>query len=114
MKFNVRAFFRRLIQLFSKAEKALLQIEDLLPDALNVVQVIATLTPTRADDEILEVAREYSAGPVVLAQLHNGQREEALRTLARIALQSKVRLNLKDSIANAAIELAYTVHKANQ
>lgn len=104
-------FFRRLIGLFRKAEIALSQIETLIPDALFIVEMIAKATPTRADDDIVQLAREYALGPVVIAQLHAGNRDEALRMIARVALQKHVRLSIKDSVANAAIELAYTVFR---
>ena len=106
----IKDFFRRLLRFFKKADAALRQVEDILPDAIAIVSLIAAATPTRSDDEIIALARDYSSGPVALIDLT--RKEDALRAIARLALQRCVRIGLKDHIANAAIELAVTALKS--
>lgn len=110
MKF-IGIFFKKLIGLFRRAERALSQVEDLIPDALSVVEIIARATPNRTDDEIADLITEFLSPDVSVAHLIQGNREERLRMIARLLLHKQTRLVIKEHIANAALELAYTIYK---
>jgi len=84
------------------------QIDKVVPMAFDVVQTLADLTPTRADDEILAAARQFGFG----GPLNLDSKENALRDLARFILQKTLRERITDSVANAALELAVSALKA--
>jgi hypothetical protein len=106
---TVKSFFRSILRFFQKADKALIQIEDILPDALFIVDLVAKATPGRTDDELVGLAKDFGFGPVQLSEY--GRKEDLLRAIARTALQKRVRLSIKESVLNAAIELAVLEHK---
>ena len=101
---NFKEFFRLIISIFKHGSAALIQVEDLLPDALEIARMIALATPTRSDDEILALINQHAYGAVKLTDFaHKG---DVLRAVARVALQKRLRMNIRSSILNAAIDLA--------
>lgn len=108
---NWGKFFGKLAGVFTKAGTALNQVEDILPEALDIVKLIAAATPGRTDDQIAALASDFSVGAADLAGI--GRPEDRLRTIARIALQRQVRLSIKESVINAALELALLQHKGS-
>lgn len=108
---NWGKFFNKLAGVFRNTGTALNQVEDILPDALSIVEFVAAATPDRTDDQIAALAKDFTIGPVDLAGI--GRPEDRLRTIARIALQRKVRLSIKESVINAALELALLQHKGS-
>ena len=103
----LKKFFVSVKALFVKADKALSQVEDLLPTALQVVELVASLTPARTDNEIASLIKTYA-----LDLPPYGNKDNLLRAAARVLLQKRVRLSIKDSVANAAVELAVVVLKS--
>lgn len=106
---SIKSFFQAIVGFFKMAGRSLVQLEGIMPEALFVVKLIAEATPTRSDDELLKLATSYGFGPVQVREF--GRKEDLLRAIARVALQRKLRLSLKDSMLNAAIELAVLEHK---
>ena len=101
---NIKAFFRLIAKIFKYGGKALIQVEDILPDALEIAKMIAMATPTRSDDEILALINEHAYGAVKLTDFAN--KGDVLRAVARVALQRRLRLKIRESVLNAAIDLA--------
>lgn len=102
-------FFKSIGRLFVHADKALKQVQDLLPQALEVVQLVAEATPTRSDDEVVALLKKES-----LALPAFGNKENLLRLIARTLLSRRVGLKISDNVANAAVELAVVVFKSKQ
>lgn len=101
---SIAKFFKAL---FSPETAAAIQkgIETAAPyikQALEVVKVIAALTPTRADDEILALLEKYGL-PAILEPGAN--RAEILRQVALAELQKKYP-GISDRTLNRAIEIA--------
>ena|SRR3990167_1565389 len=101
---NIRGFFKLIASIFKHGAKALIQVEDILPDAMEIARMIAVATPTRSDDEMLALINEHAYGAVRLTDFAN--RGDVLRAVARVALQRRLRLQIRDSVLNAAIDLA--------
>ena len=96
------------------AERALDVAMQLVPWALPIVQKIAAMTPNRTDDELLALFRYYGL-PVVEAYLDFpiGKRGMALLDVAT-ALLKRQHPGTPTSVANAAVQIAYTGLRANQ
>lgn len=108
---NWGRFFSTIAKIFTKAVPVLNQVEDILPEALDIVKLVAAATPNRTDDQIAALASDFSVGAADLAGI--GRPEDRMRTIARIALQRQVRLSIKESVINAALELALLQHKGS-
>lgn len=103
-----------LIQIFKsgKAQQAFDRALNLIPQALSIVEIIAKLTPTRSDDELLELFQrfgaplieKYLALPVML-------RGDALKRVALTEL-SRQSPDTPESILSAAIEFAYLGYRS--
>lgn len=107
---SLKEFFRKIGQLFRKANDFITQVDAIVPEALQIVEAIAAATPTRSDDEIIRLAKNYGYGAVTAVDLMH--REDLLRSIARVALQPNVRDGIKDNILNAALEIALGIHKS--
>ncbi len=95
-----------------EAQKALDTIIALVPKAMPIVRVIASLTPTMADNEILALLDSYNLLPMANAYLALpvADRGPALQHAAATALAS-VAPGASRSVLNAAVELAVTAMK---
>lgn len=71
--------------------------------ALEVVKLIAAVTPTRADDEIVKLIERY-VSPVVLTP--EADRAEVLRKIAVAELEKRFP-GVAERVLNRAIEIAY-------
>ncbi len=96
-----------------KAEAAISAAVKILPEALDAVGVVARMTPTKTDDEILEVVRQYALPRaekyVATAKVDYGLARLQLATdLLGTFLHSPVATN----IMQTALQLAYTGYKA--
>lgn len=98
--------------LSGKAASAIDVAVALVPRALPIIQVVAALTPTRSDDEIVAAFAKYG---VPLADswktLPRSERGYALLHLATEVLSSQSPA-VGRSIINAAVQLAVTAQKA--
>jgi hypothetical protein len=106
---KVGGFFKAIFsrKQLERLDSILQEIEKLTPLAFEAVQVVASMTPTRSDDEFLNVSKQFGLGPLDLTT-----KENALRDLARLLLQKQRRDAIRDSVANAAVELAVNALKA--
>lgn len=102
-----------------KAETVFDTVDDVVQYAMPIVQTVAMMTPTRSDDEIVKAALEFGYGDFSLSMF--GRKEDALRAIARFALQKNIRaqfgadvLATKESILNSAVELAHALYKNAQ
>ena len=102
--------------LFNWLRVRLGSVGDKLPDyisrALPIVRMIATLTPNRTDDEIIDLFDRVGMGNVTAwLSLPISERGSAL---ARVALEElrKHYPNVPLDQLNAAINLALTLHRA--
>ena len=97
-----------------KARAALDKVVALVPQALDIVRIVAALTPQRTDDEIV-VACETCSIPWVDKYLALPVEKRGL-VLFDIATQLLARQfpGVATSILNAAVQLAYTAWRAEQ
>lgn len=107
-------FFRKLAGARPGAAEVLDQIRETAMVALPVVKGVTAMTPTRADDEILQLV--VLAG-VPLAGLasdwlkHPRTVEWALKEAAKTTLRKKIGDQVSDSVVNAAVDLAYAMSR---
>jgi len=101
----IRAVIRFARRLFSPSTKRYIDM------ALPIVEVIAAMTPTRIDDEILAAYRRFG-----LEQLFDPRKDKAvlLRDLAVEVLRQKIRDPLPRRLLNLIVELAYNIYRERQ
>lgn len=98
-----------------RADAALDQVRELLPMALGVVQRIAVLTPTRTDNEIVALLREYKVDVSIPRGRKLSDRERALLLFAAASVAlTNLSPNTVGSVIDAAVQLGYTAWKAGQ
>jgi hypothetical protein len=100
-----------------KAEAALLKAYDLVQSVLPVIELVARLTPTRADDEIISLVKTFMV-PFALPDrpMTNDEKAIALNQAAFTIVKQKVAATagVPDSIVDLAIQSAYTAYRASQ
>lgn len=109
-------FFRRLVSYAPKTADVLDSISDLVKMALPIVGAIAAATPNRSDDQVLALVSNVGLPTIGLAKdwLRNDQLvKDALRASAVAELRKKG-VTDPDSVVNAAVELAYSIYKAEK
>lgn len=98
-----------------RLNKVLVTAYDLLDVALPVVETIAMITPTKADDEIVHLVKIYlphinpPIGPIT-----DEEKAGLIRAAAVAELAERVsdRTGIPNSTLNLAVELAYAAFKA--
>ena len=110
----VGSFFVKVFRFFSSdaAQRVAEKIQEYARAALPVVEFIASLTPTRADDEIIALFKRFALGNVeAYLALPQSDRGAALIAAAVAQLQT---VYPAASVANlrAGIELAVSLSKA--
>lgn len=110
----VKSFLSRIVGIFKsgKAEKAFNAVADLVPRAQPIVETIAALTPTKADDEIVAAYNRF--GVPLLKQIDTTPAEDRGYLLLGLATQvlSKRYPGVATNILQSAIQLAVTAYKA--
>jgi hypothetical protein len=109
MKF-LSNLIRKLFSIFSskKAEAALSQAVELVPQALPIVKEIAALTPNRSDNEIIAAFEKYAIpGATAYLGTPPAKRGYVLLQLATQVLASKLP-GVSTTILNTAVQLAVT------
>ena len=98
-----------------KSQAALAKAFELVPQALSVVEIVAHLTPTRADDELAQLFRMYAIPYIErYLGLPREQRGEALKHAAVTMLKSQAgTFGVPEHILGAAIELALVKMRAD-
>lgn len=110
---KIKVLFNKLMNLFAdqtyqKVIDLLVFLTPLVNEAYPVVKKIAELTPNKVDDQILAAYEHFGVKDVFDPNI---DKNEALRNLARIVLKKQTKEPIKDYVANAAIEIAYTQFK---
>lgn len=95
------------------AQRSLDRAVDLVPRALPIVEQLAKLTPTRADDELVAAAKAFGleARAADYLALPMERRGLALLAIATDAL-AILAPGAPTSILNTAVQLAYTSWRA--
>lgn len=105
---NILGFFSKIIdslkkffagETFKKVESAAIAVSQLLQYALPAVEMVAKMTPTKSDDEIVEMIKKLNM-PVELdldKPLNTYEKQAYLNGAARLIIQG----NLKDAILSA-------------
>jgi hypothetical protein len=111
-----KKFFSRCIAFFKspKLDKALATTYDVMQIAMPFVEVIAQMTPNKADDEIVAVIKEFAV-PVAVptSPMTDLEKSMFLKTAAVTAVKKEVnKADVPDSVINAAVELAYLAVKS--
>lgn len=96
----------------NKIAAALDQAQKLIEPAINACSVIAELTPTRSDDELIALVRRYSLGTVTPEMLTNDAVVSAfLKHAAMVELQHATGVAADPRVLDLAIQSAYLVYK---
>src|SRR5690349_14629061 len=104
---SVVNFFRS-----GKATAALNSVASLVPKALPIVQIVALLTPTKADDEVLALFQKFGLPYVEnYLALPQEQRGAALLKAASTKLAEQVP-GTPTHILDAAVQLALVGYRA--
>lgn len=111
----IKAFFARIVSFFTsdKLQHRLSQAYDILETVLPIVEQIAAITPTRADDEIVALAHQFLV-PFPERPMTEAQKAEYLRNTAVIAVRRTLTKFVPDSVIGLAVELAVNVVKAGK
>lgn len=90
--------------------KALTAVSPYVMKAYPIVKVIAEITPTRLDDQIIAAYEKYGLGHLFNPGI---PKDLALRELAKALLKKDIPegVTVQDYILNTAIELAYAKFK---
>ena len=110
----IGGFFQRVFGFFTsdKAQAIAKKIQEYMQAALPVVEFIASITPTRADDEIIALFKRFALPQVeAYLALPAGDRGAALIAAAQSELQKRFP-DAPISQLRAAIELAVSLSKA--
>ncbi len=95
-----------------KIARALDEAQKLLGPALDAASLIASLTPTRADDEMIALVHTYALGTVTPDMLRNDAVVKAfLKRAAMAELRKMTKTDLPDSVLDLAVQSAYLVYK---
>jgi len=94
-----------------KANAVAVKIQEIFPEALEAAKYIASLTPTRTDDELVRLAAQF--GLPLFSSSDKLTVGNLLQNAAGIVLKQKLGRNLPDNIVNAAINTAVAVMKVN-
>jgi len=112
----LKSALSRIVNLFSsgKAQAALEAVVSLVPKALPVVRFITSITPTRADEEIIALLDRFGLQERAAAYLAlpPADRGAALRAVA-VSLLAKQAPDQPERILGAAIELAVVADRAD-
>ncbi|MFN0165603.1 MAG: hypothetical protein ACKV22_04155 [Bryobacteraceae bacterium] len=113
-------YLKKLIELFSRyfqsgqAEKDLLKARNLVGAALPLVQALATLTPSRSDDEIVALFTQYSL-PYVDRFLALPAEKRGLALMdAASTLLGRQHPGTATRILNAAVQMAYMAFRSKE
>lgn len=111
----IKSLFSKILNFFTggQAEKAFNAVADLVPKVLPIVQMVAAITPTRADDEIIAAFQTYGVAENValIRATPTDQRGGLLMQLAT-TVASRQWPGLATNILQSAIQLAVTGLKA--
>lgn len=92
--------------------KYLDEAQKLLAPALDAVSLIASLTPTRSDDEIVALAQKYSLGTITPGMITNDAvLTGLLKTAAIKELSAATGTAVPPSVLDLAIQSAYVVYE---
>lgn len=95
-----------------KIAAALHQAQELLTPAFAACEMIASLTPTRSDDQIIAVAKRYALGVVTPEMLTNDAIVSGLlKHAAMVELQHLTGSTADPRVLDLAIQSAYLVYK---
>lgn len=123
---SITAFLHKVASFFAclftpanqaKVAAALGKAEGLIELALPIVASIASLTPTRADDEIIAVVKMYCDSTHVPAgPLTDEQKGDLLFNAAAAQLKKVIanKAGITESILDLAVQLAYTAFHATK
>ena len=109
----IGGFFQKVFSFFTsdKAQAIAQKIQDYAAAALPVVEFIASITPTRADDEIIALFKRFALPKVeAYLALPKADRGAALIAAAQAELQKRFP-DAPISQLRAAIELAVSLSK---
>ena len=109
-------FFKRVAGWFgdgNAVKKVLDQAYGLLTAALPIVEDIAKLTPTRADDEIVALIRKWGLKLHVLTYTDERSKGLFLHQIAAASLK-RVFPGMPNSVIDLAVQLAYTAWRAGE
>jgi len=109
----IGGFFAKVFRWFSSdaAQRVAEKIQEYCRAALPVVEFIASLTPTRIDDEIIALFKRFGLGNVdKYLALPQGDRGAALMAVAQAEMQKRFP-DVPISQLRAAIELAVNLSK---
>lgn len=110
-------FFKKLAGLRPAAAELLDEIREVTTMALPFVKRVTDLTPTRADDEILQLVALVGLPLAGLAADWLRQPnavEWVLKESAKTLLREKVGPARSDKVLNAAVELAYAISRTKE
>jgi hypothetical protein len=108
------AVLRRLFA-SDKVQAALERAAELVPIALPIVESITWLTPTRADDELVELFARYALPEIdAFLALPREDRGMALLKVATSLLAPKAPKGTPTHILNAAVDLAVVATNNNK
>lgn len=100
-----------------RVAKALEQVQEFLESgwAMQAVKVIAELTPTRADNEMLALVQRYGLGFVTPDMLRNETFVNGLLKKAAIyELQRISGLKVSNTVLDLAVQAAYIAYQENK
>lgn len=101
------SFFGKLKSIFSPSKLAV--VKGVVGTVYPVVELIATMTPTKADDEIIACANVIGVKDFILSE--PGESGKMLKELAIKAAQKKMK-NVPVEVIARAVEAAYQQMKA--
>jgi hypothetical protein len=118
MKF-IRTILAKIASLFTPAGQKKVQVAmatayDVMLQALPIVELIASLTPTRADDEIVAMIRKYAL-PIPLPEgpLSDLDKQNYLANAAFLLVKEQVKAaGVPDNVIDLGVQMAYTAWKA--
>ena len=121
---TIKKFLSRVVDFFAglatpegqkKLNEALSKAYDLLGQALPIVEMLAKLTPTRADDEIVALIKTYAIPlsvpdhPMTESDKAYFLRQSAVTLLKR---ELKDHTSVPDNVIDLGVQLAYSAFKA--
>jgi hypothetical protein len=118
----IKSFFSKVAALFTTPEgqkrvnDALTKAYDIMQVALPICETIASLTPTKTDDEIIALVKKYAL-PLALPDrpLTDGEKANTLRYAATsLVKQELVSVGVPANVIDLGVQLAYSALKANQ
>lgn len=114
----IGSFFEKVIHFVispggrKKIADALKQAQDLIAPALQACETIATLTPTRSDDELFALAQRYALGTITPEMITNDAIISGImKHAAMVELQHLTGTTADPRVLDLAIQSAYLVYK---